>query len=377
MSPEGGRGVIKVINVISDTNIGGAGKCVLTFLKYHSRDKTDPVTVVPRGSLLKAELEKAGEKYIEVDGLADKSLDIGAIGKLLKIFRSERPDVIHCHAAMSARIAGRLYGRAKIVYTRHSVFEPSAAISKGIGKKINGFINNSTADRIIAVADAAKENLIKTGVSADKITVIQNGVEPLCELSDDDKKKIRSGYNLSDGDFVMGIAARLNEVKGHVYILEALKLLLNDGIKAKLIIAGSGDYEGAIREKTKELGLESNVIMAGFVQNISELMNVITVNVNASFGTEATSLALLEGMSLGVPAVVSNFGGNPGVIEDGVNGYVFESRNSRAMYEKLKLISSGAEKMRDNCKRVFNERFRAEIMTQKTEKIYEELIGQE
>lgn len=371
--------MIKVVNVISDANIGGAGKCLLTFMKYCSRDKIDLTVVIPKGSLLKPEIEKLGGKYIEADGIADKSLSIGAVGSLLKIFNDIKPDIIHCHAAMSARIAGRIYGKSKIVYTRHSVFEPSPFLSKGIGKKINGFVNNSTADAIIAVAEAAKDNLLKTGVRSDKITVIQNGVEPLSVLSDKEKRRIKSNYNLKDGDFVLGIAARLTEVKGHIYILEALKLLSDDGIQAKLIIAGTGSFEESIREKIRQLNLEKNVIMAGFVQNVSELMNVLDVNVNASFGTEATSLALLEGMCLGLPAVVSDFGGNPGVITDGVNGYIFTSRDSRSMYEKLKLLTDEktAEQMRVNCKTEFDKRFRAEVMTRKIEELYAELADKE
>lgn len=366
--------VIKVLNVISDTNIGGAGKCVLTFLKYYSKDEFDLAVVIPKNSLLKPEIEKLGARCIEVDALADKSLDFKAVSRLLKIFKAEKPDVIHCHAAMSARIAGRLYKRAKIVYTRHSVFEPSPTISRGIGKRINGFVNNATADRIIAVADAAKDNLTKTGVSDKKITVIQNGVEPLKPLSESEKQKIRSEYGVGENDFILGIAARLNEVKGHIYILEALKMLIDDGItNAKLIIAGTGDYEDTIRRKIAELNLGENVVMAGFVKDVSGFMNILSVSVNASFGTEATSLALLEGMSLGVPAVVSDFGGNPGVIEEGVNGYLFESKNSRQMYEKLKLALQNGIALKDMCKKVFEERFRAEIMTEKIQQVYRNL----
>ena len=366
--------VIKVLNVISDTNIGGAGKCVLTFLKYYSKDEFDLAVVIPKNSLLKPEIEKLGARCIEVDALADKSLDFKAVSRLLKIFKAEKPDVIHYHAAMSARIAGRLYKRAKIVYTRHSVFEPSPTISRGIGKKINGFVNNATADRIIAVADAAKDNLTKTGVSDKKIIVIQNGVEPLKPLPESEKQKIRSEYGVGENDFILGIAARLNEVKGHIYILEALKMLIDDGItNAKLIIAGTGDYEDTIRRKIAELNLGENVVMAGFVKDVSGFMNILSVSVNASFGTEATSLALLEGMSLGVPAVVSDFGGNPGVIEEGVNGYLFESKNSRQMYEKLKLALQNGIALKDMCKKVFEERFRAEIMTEKIQQVYRNL----
>lgn len=369
---------MKVINVISDSNIGGAGKCILTFLKYYDKSRFDVKVVIPAGSLLKKELELAGADIIEAEGIADKSLGLKGIRVLKKIFRAEKPDVVHAHATMSARIAARLCGNAKIVFTRHSVFEPSAKISKGVGKAVNGFVNNFTADCIIAVADAAKENIVKTGVDADKITVIKNGVEPLRQLTDEEKLKIKSGYNVCEDEFLLGIVARLNYVKGHVYILEALKKLIDDGIKVKLLIAGTGDYEEEIRNKTAELGIAQNVVMAGFVEDVTGIMNVLDLNLNASFGTEATSLSLLEGMSVGLPAVVSDFGGNPGVVQHGVNGFIFKKCDSDDMYEKIKsalLDADMMQKLKQGSIEVFNGQFRAEVMTEAIEEVYERVIG--
>lgn len=365
--------MLKVVNVISDTNIGGAGKCVLTFLKYYDKSKIDLTVVVPRGSLLIPEIQNLGGKYVEADGISDKSLGGEGISNLKKIFKAINPDIVHSHGCMSARIAARLLGKCKIVYTRHSVFEPSPKISKGLGKTINGFVNNATADKIIAVADAAKENLVQTGVADKKIVVIQNGVQPLKQISDDEKKRLRANYNVSDEEFLLGIVARLNEVKGHIYLLEALKKLRDDGFKVKLLIAGTGDYEQAIRDKASELGVVHDVIMAGFVTDVTGIMNILDANMNASFGTEATSLSLLEGMSIGLPAIVSDFGGNPGVVTHGENGLIFQTKNSDDLYEKVKMYLSD-EALRDNLKNgskaIFNKKFTAEQNTQNIENVY-------
>ena len=122
--------MINAVNIISDKNIGGAGKCILTFLKYYSKDKINLTIILPKGSLLIPKIKELGGTYIEIDGLADKSLDFGCIDKLRRIFIQLKPDIIHTHAAMSAKIAGKLYGKARIIYTRHSVFEPSPVISR-------------------------------------------------------------------------------------------------------------------------------------------------------------------------------------------------------------------------------------------------------
>ena len=71
--------MIKVVNVTSDANIGGAGKCILTFLKHYDRKKYDLTVIVPPKSLLIPEIKALGGKYIEVEGISDKSLDINGI----------------------------------------------------------------------------------------------------------------------------------------------------------------------------------------------------------------------------------------------------------------------------------------------------------
>lgn len=366
----------KIIEVSSDTNIGGAGKCLLTLLENFDYEKFEVKVVLPKNSLLKSHIEKMNIPVIEVDGIADKSLDFKAVGDLRKIFKREKPDLVHTHASMSARIAAKQAG-VKIVYTRHSVFPPSKKISRGIGRKINGIINNYLADGIIAVAEAAKENLTDTGIREDKITVILNGVDGLTPVSDTEREQIKKRFGVNDGEKVVSIVARLEDIKGHEYFIDAADAILKSGIKAKFFIAGTGSYENVLKEKVKNLQLEKNVIFTGFISDVDKLMNITDVQANASYGTEATSLALLEGMSLGIPAVVSDFGGNPGVIKDGVNGIVVPKQNSQALFEGIKKLLTDStlyEKLSQGSLKIFKYTFTAKAMTQKTEDLYIKII---
>lgn len=365
--------MIKVIEVSSDTNIGGAGKCVLTLLENFDYSQFEVKVVLPKNSLLKPHIDKMGIEVIEVNGIADKSLDTHAIKELTQIFKREKPDVVHTHGSMSARIAARRAG-AKVVFTRHSVFEPSPKISNGIGKVINGIVNNHYADKIIAVAEAAKDNLTATGVSEKKITVILNGVKGLEKPSD--TVEIRKRFECGESK-VVSIVARLEDIKGHEYFIEAADMILNDGIDAKFYIAGTGSYEDTLKEKVKRLNRQNDIIFTGFISDVDKLMSITDVQVNASYGTEATSLALLEGMSIGVPAVVSDFGGNPGVIKNGVNGFIVPKKNSRELYLKLKELLCDDElysRLSNGSKEIFKKTFTAKAMTEQTERIYTEVV---
>ncbi|MDO5310729.1 MAG: glycosyltransferase family 4 protein [Clostridia bacterium] len=368
--------MIKVVEVSSDSNIGGAGKCILTFLKNFDREKFEVCVVLPRGSLLKPEVENCKVKVFELDNLAEKSLDLKAVSELRRLFKRLKPDVVHTHASMSARLAAKQC-KIKTVYTRHSVFPPPASISKGLGKLVNGFVNNHTADKIIAVAEAAKDNLTATGVCTDKIEVILNGVDALKPYDAQRLAGIRKKYAAADEKLAL-MAARLNVVKGHKYFIEAAKLLRDRGHKFKFLIAGTGDTEAELKSQIAAEGLEEYVTMLGFVEDVEPLMNIMDVQVNCSFGTEATSLALLEGMSLGKPAVVTDFGGNPGVISDGENGFLIPTHDAEELADKLELLL-GDEKLYDEMseksKKIYNEKFTSEVNTRAIEKVYAELAG--
>ena len=370
--------MIKVINVISDTNIGGAGKYLLTYLKHADRSRFDLSVVLPKDSLLKPRIEALDVRVFEVDAMSDRSLDRRAIGALKKIFLAERPDIVHSHASMSARIAARRSGVGAIAYTRHSVFPPSPRISKGLGKKLNGMINNHYCDGIIAVAEAAKQNLVDTGVDPKKISVILNGVEPMRSLSAQEASAARERFGVRDGQRVVSIIARLNPVKGHEYFIRAARKVRDSGVDTKFIIAGTGETEGRLRQLADELGLGDAVVFAGFLDDVAPLLGITDIQVNASYGTEATSLSLLEGMSLGIPAVVSDFGGNPGVITDGQNGLITPQRDADALADALvRLLGDSGQiaQMQSRAKQIFTEKFTAQIMSANIERFYANLVN--
>ena len=370
--------MLKVLEVSSDSNIGGAGKCILTFLKTFDRSRFSVGAVLPKDSLLKPEIAALDIPVYEMENLAEKSLDFRAVRALRRLFQKLKPDVVHTHASMSARFAAFSLG-IPVVYTRHSVFPPPAALTRFPGKQINGLVNNLTASKIIAVAEAAKDNLTDTGVSAKKIEVILNGVAALPEVSEEAVAMLEHTFGIAPGDKVAVMAARLNVVKGHTYFIKAAEILRSRGVDAKFLIAGTGEMEQDLKAQIKEKHLEDQVIMMGFVTDVAPLMQRMDVQVNCSFGTEATSLSLLEGMSLGKPAVVSDFGGNPGVIADGVNGFITPTHDAAALADRLEQLFCDAalyQTMAQNCRRIFEEKFTAAVNTRAIERVYESVADQ-
>jgi glycosyltransferase involved in cell wall biosynthesis len=361
---------MKVIHVISDTNIGGAGKILLTFLENYDRSRFDIEVLVPKGSLLYEPIRRLRVAVEEVDALADRSFHPKDVRRLLALFRAKGPDVVHTHAALSARVAAKWYGRCAVVFTRHSVFDQPAYKKRFPIKQINGFLNNLLSDVIVAVSPAAKENIVEVGTDPKRVEVVYNGINPQKALSYEERQQVRQEWGLASEDFVCAIIARLEAVKGHAYVLEAARALWEKDPQIKFLIAGNGSLEEELRKSGADL---PNVVFTGFISDIYKIENICDLQLNASYGTEATSLSLLEGMSLGIPAVVTDFGGNPFVIEHKANGLVIRKKDGAALAQAILAIKADKEMYRAmelSARRIFSEKFTAQAMTRRIEQIY-------
>jgi len=367
--------VHKILHVISDTNIGGAGKILLTFLSNFNREEFDISVVLPKDSLLVPEVEKLSIRAIEIEGISDKSLGFSAIRKLKELFEEEKPKIIHTHAALSARIAAKII-KLKVVHTRHSVFDQPMYKKKFPYKTLVGALNNYLSDSIIAVSPAAKFNLVEIGANQKKTIVVYNGIDGLTHLEEHEMHAMRQKFGISEEDFVCSIIARFEKVKGHEYVLKAAQMLQREDPSVKILIAGSGSEEANIRKMAEDLELD-NCIFTGFVSDIREILGITHLQLNASYGTEATSIALLEGLSLGIPAAVSDFGGNPYVINDGVNGLLFESKDYVGLSKAILNIKGNPkeyEHFSKRAKEIFEEKFTSSVMADKIEDLYKKLL---
>lgn len=369
----------KILNIISDTNIGGAGKCVITYCNNYNKEKYEIVVAMPKNSLLKPEIEKAGVKVIELEGLKDKSLDIKAIKIIRNIIKKEKPDIVHTHASLSARIAARQTKDCKIVYTRHCDFPISKVYSYKIIRYLNEKVNGSLTDKVIATSDMAKENLIKQGINENIITTILNGVNEMPEIAENEKQKIREKYSVKANEIVVGYLARIEELKGHKYFIEAAKIISDrfQG-KYKFLIMGSGSYEEEAKKLVKDLDLENVVIFTGFISKVYEMLNIVDVQINASYLSETTNLSLLEGMSLGIPTVATKCGGTPKMILEGQNGLLVEKADAQSLADGIINITNDNEKyqyMKKRSKEIYNERYTAKVYAENIEKVYESLVN--
>ncbi|KUO72763.1 MAG: hypothetical protein APF77_02025 [Clostridia bacterium BRH_c25] len=363
--------MIKVIHVLSDMKIGGAGSWLLNLLGAIDKERFDIKVVLPQGSLLIDKIRGLGFEVIPVDGMKDKSFDAAAVSIMLRIFRKEKPRIVHTHASLSARLAARMAG-LKIVNTKHCIDSRKTGVKKLAG----ACLNNLLCDGIIAVSAAVKQNVADNGMQEGKISVIYGGISPVRELGPEEKSRVRQKWGIGAEDIVVGMAARLAGVKGHKHFLAAAEIISRDKGNVKFLIAGTGPEEQELKELVKRQGLTEQVIFTGFIENIFEIFNIIDINVISSL-SEALCLSLIEGMCVGKPSVGTNTGGIPEVVKDGYNGYLVPVGDSVMLADAiLKLVRDPElrKSMGDKGKELVVGHFTADAMARGIEELYESIL---
>ena len=370
--------MIKVLNILSDSNIGGAGRLLVNYLRNFDREKFDVAVVLPKDSDLKPCVLETGFPVFEIEHGVDRSFDIKAVREVMAIIKKWQPDVVHAHSSFYGKLAAYLCRTPARFYTRHSAFPQPKRLTTFPGKQINGFVNNTISTDIVAVAQAAMDNLTDTGVDPEKITVIINGVDEMRRTTGEEQAELKRTLGISDTTFVCGISARLESYKGHSYLLKSAKTVTEKHPDTVFLIIGGGTCEAELKQQAADLGITDKVIFTGFVDDVAPYYNIMDLNLNCSVGTETSSLALSEGFSLCVPAVASDYGGNPYMVTDGVNGFIVPERNPDAMAEKIILLIEDREllaKLSAGAREMYEKKFTAAVMTRQLEALYEKAVA--
>ena len=368
--------MIKVAEAISDMNIGGAGRLLLDRIEHSDKSRFSYTVILPKGSALVSCFKKIGVKTVEIQGCYDKSLDFKSLYRFYRAIKNISPNILNSHACINARIAGRLARVDANIYTRHCDFPIRKMYTLSVVRRFLGVAFDILNNGVIAVSDSARTNLLKLGDSDSKINVIINGAQRLRRISNEEKSNLKRRLNIPPDSIVVSIFARLEEYKDHKPFLRAAKrLMLCD--KYYFLIVGDGALADELKKYAGRLNIEPKVRFLGFVDDVSPIMNITDVNVNCSIGTETSSLALSEGMSLGVPAIASDYEGNKYIVKNGVNGLIFSQRNDRELARKILYLTRN-EKLYSSCSKNaikrFNNELNAKRMAAETEKYYIDLL---
>lgn len=187
-------------------------------------------------------------------------------------------------------------------------------------------------DKIIAVSNGAKDNISKylSSKNKNRIECIYNPIK-INDIREKAKEKIEERL---EKPFIIGIG-RLERQKNFILLIKAYKILLDKGIKHKLIILGQGSQKEFLINEVKNLKIEKHVKFLGFKENPYKYLNQADVFVQSSI-YEGLPTVLIEALALNVPVVATNCpDGAKEILDDGKYGLLVKMNDEEVLAEAI------------------------------------------
>ncbi len=302
------------------------------------------VTVNPENMSYKFEND---ERVIRIPGIPIGIYDYRLTGiyplRAINKIKSWNLDIIHSHTEFGIGTFARIIAKQldiPLVHTYHTMYEDYVHYitkghfdrsSKKIVEYLTMFYCDKTAKQLI-VPSKKTYRLFKEKYNIEKdIRIVPTGMEVSRFYKENFKKEeldsIRKELKLTKDDFVIMFVGRLAEEKNIEFLLESQVEIIRKHKHAKLLIVGSGpDYEKFI-EWTVNKKLENNIIFTNAIpwEEIPKYYQLANIFVTAS-KTETQGLTVIEAMSASVPVICYKDDAFLDVVEDNINGRVFETK---------------------------------------------------
>lgn len=285
------------------------------------------------------------------------------LGRLIrKVANSENPDLLHAHSSILNAIPAIRVGRSMgipVVYEIRAFWE-DAAVDHGTYKQNSWkyrLVNSvetwvcRKADHVVALCNGLKDDLMKRGISPEKISIVSNGVSVEdFKITEPDVEYIKS-WKLQ-GKKVIGFIGSFYRYEGLDLLVNAFAGLAKNRPDVVLLLVGGGEMKDELMVQIKRLGLENRVVMPGRIRHdrvpgIYALVDILAYPRYSKRITElVTPLKPLEAMAMGKALVASDIGGHRELIQSGRTGLLFTPGNASALKAALERILDE----RDLCK---------------------------
>ncbi len=373
----------KLLYCITKSNWGGAQKYVYELAVHFAQSGGYDVAVALGGEgVLKERLLEAGIRVIPIHGLErDVGLNEFAVfSRLYKIFKTERPNIVHLNSSKIGGI-GTLAGRAakvpRIIFTAHGwAFQEEWRSS--LAQKLIWFFSFFTvvfSHKIIVISKAQYRQTPKLFFLGNKITTITNGIVPPCLLERETTRRALRNFSLGERKPLwVGTIGELHKNKGHEYAIEAVRMVVEGNTDVIFVIIGEGEECENLEKLIVQKELGGHVFLLGSRNNAAELLHAFDLFLFPSL-KEGHPYAVLEAGAAGLPVIASGVGGIPDIITDMENGILVRPKTPGEIVRAINYLfdhPGAAEKFGKKLKQKVAKSFSFAKMAKETERVYKE-----
>jgi glycosyltransferase involved in cell wall biosynthesis len=264
-----------------------------------------------------------------------------ALRRLEKIFREQKPDIVHTHSG-KAGILGRLAARrAEVPLIIHTIHGPSFGnFQSGLSNFFFRAAEKKAArvtDHFVVVADAMKNQYLEAGIGrAEQYTKIFSGFPLESFLSAKNDLDLRKKLGIAPDDFVVGTIARLVKLKGHDDLFAVAPELIRQNPKIKFLLVGDGEWRARFENLAHSLKLERHFIFTGLVppNEVPKYVDIMDALVHLSL-REGLPRALPQALAAAKPVVAYDCDGAREVCLDGQTGFLIRPGDLKNLTEKI------------------------------------------
>jgi glycosyltransferase involved in cell wall biosynthesis len=206
----------------------------------------------------------------------------------------------------------------------------------------------------------------------DNTIFIGNGVNLERYSQSGSRQALRREFGVADDERLFCCVGRLDKQKGLDVLIEAYSWLNPKAHKAKLWFVGDGDLRTWLHELVRREGLLDYVKFLGFRKDIPQILSAADVFVLPS-RFEAMPLSIIEAMAMGLPCIVSDTGENAFMVEDGVNGFIVQIEDVKALAEAMEQLATDPMlgKMMGRVSQEKSARYSEDITVKRIQQVYE------
>lgn len=262
-----------------------------------------------------------------------------------KLVEQNKYKIVHCHSPIGGVIARLACKRVRkkgtvVLYTAHGFhFFKGAPLLNWIIFFPIEYLCSKITDVIITINNEDYQRVGKWKTCKVKLV---NGIGVHTrEFQNDivDRKSYRNVFGFKDHDFVFMSTGQLSKRKNHEVIIRAIAKINNPQVK--YLIVGFGELEGKLKKLVANLGIQKQVVFAGYRGDVKDLLHTVDAFAFPSL-QEGLPVALMEAMSVGLPVICSRIRGNIDLVQHGKGGYLCDCHDINGFADGMKKLISGA-----------------------------------